>query len=226
MNARLHFSDGRPGNRRGFTLIEVLVTLAIFILLTASVFGIMTAVFQSSNALKENQNRQDEVSALRAFLKNRFDSLGATDHLMTYARGDGDGMHVNGILMIAQSGSDAQAIDASRQPNGLYSLRLARPSVDDLPINLASFFQKVDKNVDALTWTSLIQDVKSIDWKFQSTSSPEWTDEWTGDTTKPALIECTVQLAGDAQPTVMDFSLPHLVASPSQAPVEAAANGT
>jgi prepilin-type N-terminal cleavage/methylation domain-containing protein len=208
--------------RSGFTLIEVLVTLMIFILLTASVFGIMTAVFQSSNALKENQNRKDEISALHAFLKNRFEGLTATDHLESYRRGEGDGLRINGIMLTTQD--EIEAIDASRQANGFYDLRLANPvDAASLPA-VTSFTQELEKNVDALAWTSLIRDVRSIEWKFQSASSPEWLDEWTSDSTKPSLVECAIQLAGEEQPTVMDFPVPHLVASPSQAPVEVASH--
>jgi type II secretory pathway pseudopilin PulG len=223
MNARdLHFQK-----RTGFTLIEVIVTLSIFILLTASVFGIMTAVFQSSNALKDNQNRRDEVSALHDFLKNRFENLAAADHLLTYRRGDGDGLGVNGILLLTQG--ETEAVDASPQPNGLYSLRLGQPpppTSDQEPApTVMSFLQELEKNVDALTWTPLIRDVKSITWKFQTPPSDDWMPEWTNDSSKPGLIECSVQLAGDDKPTVMDFPIPHLAASPSQAPVEVASHG-
>jgi type II secretory pathway component PulJ len=223
MNVRSpSFSQNRMVRHAGFTLIEVIVTLMIFILLTASVFGIMTAVFQSSNALKENQNRKDEVSALHAFLKNRFESLTATDHLESYRRGEGDGLRINGLMLSTEN--EIEAIDASRQANGLYALRLAKPvDATSLPA-VTSFTQELEKNVDALAWTSLIRDVRSIDWKFQSISSPDWLDQWTSDSTKPSLIECTIQLAGEEQPTIMDFPVPHLVASPSQAPVEVASH--
>lgn len=214
MSALTRLSKKQTRDGSGFTLIEVIVTLAIFIILTASVFGIMTAVFESSNALKENQNRRDEVSALRAYLKSNLENLTATDHFVTYRRGDGEGLRVNGLLLITQG--ITEAIDATRQPNGLYTLRLAQPTTDSDPNpTVSTFSQELDKNVEALAWTSLIHDVRSISWQFQS-SSPPWLDEWTSDSTKPTLVECTIQLAGDEQPTTMDFSIPHLVVSPSQ----------
>jgi type II secretory pathway component PulJ len=220
MRARFLESKRTSG---GFTLIEVIVTLSIFILLTASVFGIMTAVFESSNALKENQNRRDDISALHAYLKSRFENLTATDQLKSYRRGEGDGLRVNGILLSTQN--EVEAIDASRQANGLYALRLANPAgATSSPPTVTSFAEELEKNVDALAWTPLIRDVRSIDWKFQAAASPDWLNEWTSDSTRPNLIECTIQLAGDEQPTVMDFAVPRLVASPSQAPVEVASH--
>jgi prepilin-type N-terminal cleavage/methylation domain-containing protein len=38
-------------SQRGFTLIEMMITLAVFILLAGAVFGIMTGVLQSTSAL-------------------------------------------------------------------------------------------------------------------------------------------------------------------------------
>jgi prepilin-type N-terminal cleavage/methylation domain-containing protein len=206
--------------RAGFTLIEVIVTLTIFILLTASVFGIMTAVFQTSNNLQANQNRRDEVSALCAFLKNNFANLAAADHLVTYTRGTGDGLSVNGIILVTRGMTEA--IDATPQPNGLYLLRLGRPDGGDTP-TLDSFEQEVEKNENALAWTTLVGDVRSVGWKFQSSSSPDWENEWTADPVKPTLIEFSVALAGDDLPTTMDVLIPHLV--PPSAILPVATNG-
>ena len=202
--------------RGGFTLIEVIVTLTIFILLTAAVFGIMTAVFQGSNDLQDNQNRRDEVSALHAYLKNDFENLAASDHMQTYRRGTGDGLRVNGVLLVTQG--NTFALDAEPQSNGLYVLRLGRPTPDRDPNpTVASFTQELEKNQSALTWTPMIRDVKSIAWQFQSASSPDWQKEWLADPAKPTLVECSIQLAGDQAPVTMDFLVPHVVAPGSQA---------
>ena len=203
-----------PRGRRGFTLIEVIITMVVFVLLTASVFGIMSAVFQSSSTLKENQNRRDEVTAFQAYLKNTLARVGAADQLVTYQRGDGDGLHVNGILLVIQP--TTMAIDAVRQPNGLYTIRLAKPAPDDDPNpNAGTFSQKLDRDTSALAWTTLLHDVKSVQWRFQA-DTPDWQDEWPNLGTKPGLVECTIQIAGDSQPTAMDFALPHLVRPGSQ----------
>jgi len=200
--------------RRGFTLIEVIVTLAIFVLLTASVFGIMGAVFESSNTLKENQNRRDEVTAFQAYLKNTLGELGGADHLVTYCRGDGEGLRVNGILLVTQTST--LAIDATRQANGLYTVRLARPAPGDDPNpNIPTFSQKLDRNTSALSWTTLIRDVKLLQWQFQS--GPEtWLPEWADASAMPKLVECNIEIAGDNQATAMDFVLPHLVVPSTQ----------
>ena len=200
MKARLPFPPAR-----GFTLIEVIVTLTIFVLLTASVFGIMTAVFQSSNDLQANQNRRDQVSALRGFLKNNFDRLASADHFIPYSR-DGEGLRLNGLIFVTSG--VAEALDATPQANGFYLLRLGRPTDNISP---ASFRQQLEKNQSAVNWTPLIRDVRSIGWKFQAISSPDWVTDWTRDPVKPALVECSIQLAGDDLPTTLDFPVVRIV---------------
>ena len=196
--------------RGGFTLIEVIITLTIFVILTACVFGIMTAVFQSSNDLKANQNRRDQISAFGAYLKNRFSSLTGDDHIISYRRGNGDGLGVNGVIL--NVGGSFKAIDTDSQDNGLYGLRLAQPGDFDPQPTIASFSQELDKHVSALVFVPLLADVHTIKWQFRLAQSPNWLPEWTSTTSNPDVVECSVQLAGEDSPTVFDFSIPRLTA--------------
>ena len=199
-------SPNRTGN--GFTLIEVIVTLSVFILLTASVFGIMSAVFESSNELQANQNRRDQISALHAYVKNCFDSLGATGGFMTYRRGDGEGLSVNGVIFMSPDG--LRALDAQHQDDGLYTLRLARPGHGNP--SLADFDEELDKDHDALTWIPLIREVRSIDWKFRQSATSDWLSESPRVASKPMLIQFTIEVAGDERSSSMIFQIPNLVA--------------
>ena len=197
-------------DRGGFTLIEVIITLTIFVLLTACVFGIMTAVFQSSNDLKTNQNRRDEISAFGAYLKNSFSNLTGDDHILSYRRGNGGGLGVNGIIL--NVGGSMKAIDTDSQDNGLYGLRLARPGDFDPEPTVDSFSQELDKHLSALVFVPLLADVHAIKWKFRTAQSPDWLPEWTSTSSNPDLVECSVQLAGEDSPTVFDFQIPRLIA--------------
>jgi prepilin-type N-terminal cleavage/methylation domain-containing protein len=201
---------------RGFTLVEMMITLAVFILLSGMIFGIVTGVLRSAGSLQDNQNRGDQIGALQAYLKKQFIELPSQSILVSYRRGDGDGLTQNGIIL----GTDSfrTAIDAKLQANGLYTLRVSNfASGGDMAKDTA-FNNDVSNDDSALTWTPLIQDVSSISWKFQDTNVIKWVDEWNGLSSRPALIEFTIKLAGDVRPTVMDFWLPHLVAPPTFTP--------
>jgi len=112
-----------PGKTAGFTLLEMVITLSIFILLAAAVFGIMTGVLQGASSLQDNQNRRDQIAALNAFLKKKLGEMPAGSALISYRRGDGEGLAQNGIILGQES--LAVAIDAKVQANGYYTLRYA-----------------------------------------------------------------------------------------------------
>jgi prepilin-type N-terminal cleavage/methylation domain-containing protein len=200
----------------GFTLVEMVITLTVFVLLSGMILSIVTGVLRSAGSLQDNQNRGDQADALQAYLKNQFIDLPSQSILVTYRRGDGEGLAQNGIIL----GTDnvRTAIDAKIQANGLYTLRVATVSAGGDLTKAAAFNNNVANNENALAWTPLIGDVQSVSWKFQDSNVLKWVDAWNGLSSRPALIELSIQLAGDLRPTVMDFWLPHLVAPPTFTP--------
>jgi prepilin-type N-terminal cleavage/methylation domain-containing protein len=197
--------------RRGFTLLEMMITLAIFVLLAAAVFGIMTGTLQSTGILQDNQNRSDQVDALDAFLKKKLCEMPPAGQMASYRRGDGEGLIQNGIVL--GTANTATAIDAKVQANGYYTLRLVTYSSVEvngaIPDARQTLVQLVMSDDPSLVWTPLITDIKTLDWKFLdfNLDLTQWADLW-NNTSKPNLVEFSLQLGGDLQPTTMDFWVP------------------
>lgn len=208
MNA--FFLNSRFQSVRGFTLLEVLVTMVIFILLAASVFGIITGVFQSASVLQDNQNHRDQIVALNAFLQKKLGELPAQSGLISYRHGDGEGLAQNGIIL--RNVGMASVIDAKLQNNGYYTLRLTAFSPDKSgAISTEQKFELSITNDDpAVQWTSLLRDIQKIEWKFMDSTTSKWVDRWYNPSAKPELIELSMQLAGDTNPAVMVFWIPPL----------------
>ena len=61
-----------------------------------------------------------------------------------------------------------------------------------------------------MNWTPLIRDVKQINWKFEDADTSQWVDLWSNNSVKPNLVEFSMQVAGDLQPSTMDFWLPRI----------------
>jgi prepilin-type N-terminal cleavage/methylation domain-containing protein len=202
-----------PSRSRGFTLLEMMITLAIFILLAAAVFGLMTGVLQSTSTLQDNSNRRDRIEALNAFLKNKLGEMPAAATLVSYMRGEGEGLTQNGIIF--GNSSLATAIDAKVQPNGYYALRLttfATEAGQTQPQDARQVLQQAVTTDDpTLVWTSLIADIKTLNWKFQDLNVIDWVNLWSS-TSKPNLVEFSMQPAGDLQTTTMDFWIPKIEA--------------
>jgi prepilin-type N-terminal cleavage/methylation domain-containing protein len=211
------FSD--PGNvvvranrhQAGFTLLEMMITLTVFLILAAAVFGLLTGTLQSAATLQDNQGRSDQLSSLYAFIKTKLTQMPARSTISSYLRGDGDGLVQNGIIF--GNTNLATAIDAKIQPNGYYILRLtsfaSSASADQSQDARQSLATSVTTDDPTLSWTLLISDVKTLDWKFQDVNLAQWLDTWSSNTT-PNLVEFTLQGAGDLQPTTMDFWVPKI----------------
>ncbi len=207
----------------GFTLFEMMITLMIFGLLVAMVFVLMTGILESAATLQDNQNRGDQVTALYDFMKSKLTMMPARATVASYSRGDGEGLVQNGILF--GNNNLATAIDAKIQPNGLYLLRLTSFTTasggQDPQDARVVLTQSVTTDDPTLSWTTLLKDVKTLNWKFQDAQLVQWDTTWTS-TTVPNLVELDFQGGGDLQATTMDFWVPKI----NPISVHIQANGT
>jgi prepilin-type N-terminal cleavage/methylation domain-containing protein len=199
--------NARPANdgKRGFTLIEVIITLSIFLLLAAAVFGIFTATLESVAGLQDNQNQSDQAEALGAFLKKSLMDLPPEGNIFSYHR-DGAPFKVSGLIWGA--GTNLRAIDMQAQANGYYTLRLATytPPAQATVTPSDDFRQQVLANDASLSWRPLVRDIRTADWRFRAYGIPQWNDQATAQ--KPVLAEFTMQLAGATSPITDDFWIP------------------
>jgi hypothetical protein len=189
----------------------MMITLAIFMLLAAAVFGILTGVLQSTSTLQDNQNHRDQVAALNAFLKKNLGEMPAQSTITSYQRGDGEGLVQNGVIF--GTVNLATAIDAKVQANGYYTLRLATmPSVimnGQVQDARSLLQQSVTTDDPTLAWRPLITDIKTLDWQFLDFGQTVWVELWNS-SANPNLVQFSMQPAGDLQPTSMYFWLPKI----------------
>jgi len=220
-----------PSARGGFTLIEMIITLAVFLLLAGAIFSIFGATLQSADTLQDDQNREDQAEALGAWLRQSLLALPAQGTLVSYHRNDRP-FHVSGIIW--GTGDNLRALDLQAQANGQYLLRFATANEDDDATDqaqhwgytpaLTKFQTQVFNDDPALNWRVLVRDLQSADWRFRVLNGIDWTD--TATSGKPLLAELTFQPSGAAGAIVDDFwippvqavGLPALVAPPVAAP--------
>jgi prepilin-type N-terminal cleavage/methylation domain-containing protein len=200
----------RASSAAGFTLIEMVVTLGVFVLLAGSVFGILSAVLQSSTRLADDQRRQDEATALEGYLQHRFqrvaDSAGV---LFTYRRDAQDG--ARGLIF--SDGNDLVALNTGYQANGYRNLRQARfvppPDVAGNAQAGALLFERfILRGDDSIVWRPLLGDLRQIDWKFRLKDGAEWVEDLLPSQTPPSLVEMTLEIAGDLRARTADFWMP------------------
>jgi prepilin-type N-terminal cleavage/methylation domain-containing protein len=204
MNARLSHTRG------GFTLIEMVITLCIFVMLAAAVFGIFSATLESVGSLQDNQNHEDRAEALGAWLKQSLLALPADGTILSLHR---DGAPFQVADVIWGDDRELRALDLHLQANGLYTLRLATfspasSSSSDASFAARAFSAQVTADDPSLEWRPLIHDLKTADWRFRLPNAAVWQDTALG--TRQLLVELTFQMAGSLSAVTDDFWIPPL----------------
>jgi hypothetical protein len=167
-------------------------------------------VLQSASILQANQGRQDRITALHEFVAARLRELSARSYMISYRRGIGEGLPLNGILW--GEVPSITVLDAKIQPNGLYLLRLGKCSMATADGNSSPIIPggPLDNNDTAYSWTPLVRDVKGVRWQFRDFGEVPWIEEWVNIGSKPRVVSFSITFAGDAQPVLMEFWLPRL----------------
>jgi hypothetical protein len=194
----------------------MIISLSIFLLLTAAVFEIFGATMQGASALQDDNGRGDLTEAMSGWLKKTLLELPAASSVISYARenvpfdvadvGWGDANHFN-------------ALDLHLQPNGNYTLRLA--AATSATVDQATFTRDVLQDDPSLTWRPLLRDLTAADWRFRPQGSLVWTNTSPGG--RPDVVQFTFQVAGAAHAVVDDFWIPQLL--PPTAPALILAGG-
>ena len=188
--------------RRGFTLIEMIITLCVFLLLAGAVFNIFNATLQGVAGLQDDQDQADQTEALHAWLAASFLAVPEGGLFVSYRR-ENSPFDVSNLVW--QSGRQLEALDLSLQPNGHYTLRLA---VASPALDATDFERAVLQDDPSLAWRPLVHDIVAADWRFRGRSDQDWEQAAPGG--RELLVQFTYQVAGTRRAVVDDCWIPPL----------------
>ena len=179
-------------SQSGFTLVEVLVSLFIFSLLSAATLAVLTTTLENRSRLTDKNDELQKQSMMRILLKSDFAHTIA--HPKTDAYGQPETVHFSGgntgserLLILSRTGWD--------NPGGL-ERRSDLQSVDYI-LDDGVLIRRVQPRFNALPDTDYIQqplvrDVDKVEFSFYD--GQDWTDNWlTG--TPPLGVATLPQLA-------------------------------
>ncbi|HEX6632491.1 MAG TPA: type II secretion system minor pseudopilin GspJ [Usitatibacter sp.] len=182
-------------NSRGFTLVELLVALAIFAILSGFAYRALTAMLDSREALARDSRKWRDTALFVGRVERDLSAVLArpavgvsgaalapvSSTLGTVQGGDG--------LALTRSGSPLQRSVLSAPQRVAYRLagdrveRLAWAGVDAAPREEPST-------------VTVLAPVRALTFRFLDPRSNEWRREWPGGSALlPAAVEMTVELA-------------------------------
>lgn len=202
--------------RSGFTLIEMVVALSIFVLLIGGIFAIANGTLELSNDLTYAQERALMRQNLIEFLRKSFRTLPGDSSIELGVKSVGSTYLPT--LRIYSGGTSfspgpALSPDASvevyteERPGGYLRIGLRGLDGDQTrAVRQGKAAAKVDKSAEL----PLLDNVGRFEWRFYDARTNQWTNYWKEAQGRPMFAELMLSL-DDAQEVRSVFWIPPVV---------------
>ena len=209
-----NYNQQRRLRSKGFTLIEVVLGLALMALLVGGVFAVARGSLKVASEVTENQQYSMKIHSYLELLRRTFERTPGNGKVLLRpldARGSESEMaFIEYPLAFAWSGipagSKAIVLRTATTPNGWLESRIfyLNEEQSDEYIN--------DKRLDESAPNLMIMDqMKMLQWRVYDQRNEEWVTEWEEQTARPSLIELNVQFLDGSNPVAVVFWIPTVV---------------
>lgn len=215
--------SGRLRRTGAFTLFEMMVVMAIFVLLAGGIYATVNAAMRAMAIVTEENLQTQRLDAFVSLLRGTFRNLPAAAQFAGGVRvEDGEGMpeivlrDAPGVFAWGAGGSSSGTVVLSARPRlgGGRELGVAL-----LPGSLGDVERR--EALENTRWLRLVPDLREVQWRFYNEAQQDWVEEWPEGTERPPLVELSMQLLGEDAPRKFVFWLPPVKEQPAEAlPVE------
>lgn len=217
-----------PVAAQAFTLLEIVVAMAVFSLIVVSIFGVIDATMVSSGELQDSQRINRETAGFIELCRKTFATLPASAAIRSdpaqEIAPDGQEIVISNAPSIFAWGNNSlnfgtTTLGVRAQENGQFSLSITRsdfvPPDEDITPSLtgtASNFA-IEPDDQGRYWLALIPDLQWIQWRFYDPKINDWTDTWIQGS-RPHLVELQFLLPDDTIPVRAVFTVSTATAQP------------
>ena len=194
---------------RGFTLFEMVVVIAIFVLLAGGIYATVNAAVRATATLTEENLQIQRLNAFVSLLRRTFHNLPANARFAGGVRAEGG----DGFPEITLRDAPGVFAWGMGGPSAGTALLTARPRLGggrELSLMLLPGSLGEMERRDALergAWLRLLPDLREVKWRYYSAEQQEWLEEWL-EGERPPLVELNLQLLGEEVPRQFIFWLP------------------
>jgi len=194
---------------RGFTLFEMVVVVAIFVLLAGGIYATVNAAVRATATLTEENLQIQRLNAFVALVRRTFHNLPANAQFSGGVRAEGG----DGFPEITLRDAPGVFAWGMGGPSAGTALLTARPRLGggrELSLMLLPGSLGEMERRDALergAWLRLLPDLREVKWRFYSMEQQDWLEEWM-EGERPPLVELNLQLLGEEVPRRFIFWLP------------------
>ena len=196
-------------NARAFTLFEMVVVIAIFVLLAGGIYATVNAAVRATATLSEENLQIQRLNAFVSLLRRTFHNLPANAVFSGGVRSqDGDGFAE--IVLRDAPGVFAWGLGGPSSGTALLSARPRLGGGREISLMLMPGSLGEMERREALQdgkWLRLLPDLREVQWRFYDEAQQDYVDEWP-EGARPPLIELNLTLLGEEVPRKFVFWLP------------------
>ena len=196
-------------NARAFTLFEMVVVIAIFVLLAGGIYATVNAAVRATATLSEENLQIQRLKAFVSLLRRTFHNLPANAVFSGGVRSqDGDGFAE--IVLRDAPGVFAWGLGGPSSGTALLSARPRLGGGREISLMLLPGSLGEMERREALQdgkWLRLLPDLREVQWRFYDEAQQDYVDEWP-EGARPPLIELNLTLLGEEIPRKFVFWLP------------------
>lgn len=198
------------GFRSGFTLFEMVVVMAVFVLLAFGIYMTVNVAMRATAVLIEDNLQSQRLDAFVSLLRRTFHNLPASAQFSGGVRaegGDGNAEIVlrdaPGMFAWGSGGTSAGTVVLSARPRLGGGREI---SLIHLPGTLGE--NEWREALEGGDWLRLLPDLREVTWKFYDPVLQDWVEEWDEGRERPPLVELDMEFLGEDIPRKFVFWLP------------------
>jgi len=192
-----------------FTLFEMVVVVAIFVLLAGGIYATVNAAVRATATLSEENLQIQRLNAFVSLLRRTFHNLPANAVFSGGVRAqDGDGLAE--IVLRDAPGVFAWGLGGPSSGTAMLSARPRLGGGRELSLLLLPGSLGEVERREALRdakWLRLLPDLREVQWRFYDEAQQDYVDEWP-EGNRPPLVELNLTLLGEEVPRKFVFWLP------------------
>lgn len=205
--------------RRGFTLVEVMIAIGILALVIASIYSTWTAILRAS---KSGQSAAAAVQRLRIVVRLLEDSLssaqsfGANLGYYGFLAENGDEASLSFVARLSQAFPRSGRWGDFDVRRVTFSLQPGSDGGKDLVLRQIPLVMESDEDEKEHPIV-LAKHVKEFSMQFWDIRANDWVDEWKQTNQLPRLVTFTLRIADTARPMSPVEEISRVVSIPSVA---------
>lgn len=196
----------------GFTLLEVILSISIFLLLAGGIFASVAVTTSTANEVALVRLESERGDSMEVFMRHLFSNLSGAARLELRVRPqDSRGQILE--LLISESPDFANFSANQTQAGGL-AIAAVPDGRGAYTISLANFDSQLsaderNKQLQAAAWIALLPDVGEMRWRFAENNTSGLQETWTANNQRPGLADLQIAMK-DGSSLHWQFRIPNL----------------